>query len=91
MKSSTCTTPYQMIPFLLVDGQYMQVGVGFTPEMIQEMSHDAVRAELDNPNSATGKPMRAEIDNIIALLCKCTGGKGSACDIESIKTLTAKL
>ncbi len=83
--------PDQMIPFLLVDGQYMQVGAGFTPEMIHEMSHDAVRAELDNPNSATGKAMRAEIDNITALLCKSTGGKGSACDIDSVKTLTAKL
>jgi hypothetical protein len=69
----------------------MQVGAGFTPEMIQNMSHDAVRAELDNPNSAIGTAMRAEIDNITALLCKSTGGKGSACDTESVKALTAKL
>lgn len=82
--------PDQMIPFLLVDGQYMQVGAGFTPELIQEMSHDAVRTELDNPNSAIGKAMREEIDDISALLCKSTESKDGVCGTESVKTLTAK-
>lgn len=83
--------PDQMIPFLLVDGQYMQVGSGFSPELIQNMTHDSVRAELVKPGSAIGKAIQAEIDNITALLCKSTGGRGSACSTESVKTLTAKL
>ncbi|MEM3160356.1 MAG: DUF929 family protein [Nitrososphaera sp.] len=83
--------PDQMIPFLLVDGQYMQVGAGFSPEMIQNMSHEQVRAELDKPDSAIGKAIRAEIDNITALVCKSIGGKGQACGSESIKTLVEKL
>ncbi|MEM2139651.1 DUF929 family protein [Nitrososphaera sp.] len=83
--------PDQMIPFLLVDGQYMQVGAGFSPEMIQNMSHEQVRAELDKPDSAIGKAMRAEIDNITALVCKSIGGKGQACGSETIKALVEKL
>jgi thiol-disulfide isomerase/thioredoxin len=83
--------PDQMIPFLLVDGQYMQVGTGFSPELIQNMTHDKVKTELDNPNSQIGKAIRTEIDNITALLCKSTGGKGDACNADSIKTLTGKL
>lgn len=83
--------PDQMIPFLLVDGQYMQVGAGYSPELIQNMMHEKVRAELGNPNSAIGKAINAEIDNITALICKVTGGKGSACNSDSIKALTGKL
>ena len=83
--------PDQMIPFLLVDGQYMQVGAGFSPELIQNMSHEQVLTELEKPDSAIGKAIRAEIDNIIALVCKSIGGKSEACGSESIKTLVGKL
>ena len=83
--------PDQMIPFLLVDGQYMQVGAGFSPELIQNMSHEAVEEGLAKPGSPVNKAIQAEIDNITALLCKSTGGKGSSCNTESVKTLTAKL
>lgn len=83
--------PDQMIPFLLIDGQYMQVGAGFSPDLIQNMSHDQVQAELDRPDSAIGKAIRAEMDNITALVCKSIGGKGNACDSEPIKTLVRKL
>jgi hypothetical protein len=83
--------PDQMIPFLLVDGQYMQLGAGYSPELIQNMSHDKVKAELDNPHSSIGRAINAEINNIVALVCKATGVKGAACSSESIKSLTAKL
>ncbi|HVX02556.1 MAG TPA: DUF929 family protein [Nitrososphaera sp.] len=88
--------PDQMIPFLLVDGQYMQVGAGYSPELIQNMTHDKVEAELSNPNSAIGKAINVEIDNITALICKATGGRGkegekSACNSDSIRALVAKL
>jgi len=83
--------PDQMIPFLLVDGQYMQVGAGFSPELILNMSHEQVRAELDKLDSAIGKAIRAEIDNITALVCKSIAGKGDACGSESVKALVGKL
>ncbi len=83
--------PDQLIPFLLVDGQYMQVGAGFSPELIQNMSHEQVRTELDKPDSDIGKAVWAEIDNITALVCKSLGGKGQACGSDSVKALVGKL
>lgn len=83
--------PDQMIPFLLIDGQYIQVGAGFSPEPIQNMLHEQVRSELDKPDSAIGKAIRAEIDNITALVCKSIGEKNNVCGSESVKELVKKL
>jgi hypothetical protein len=83
--------PDQIIPFLLIDGQFMQVGSGYSPQLIAGMDHPKVRSELANPNSEIGKAMRGEIDNIVALVCKSTGGKTPLCNSESIKTLTNKI
>ena len=83
--------PDQMIPFLLIDGQYMQVGAGFSPELIQNMSHQQVHKEIDSPNSTIGKAIRAEIDNIAALVCKSVASKADVCNSESVRALAAKL
>jgi hypothetical protein len=83
--------PDQMIPFLLLDGQYMQVGAGFSPELIQNMSHEQVQTELGKPDSALGKAIQAEIDNITALVCKSTGGTEEACSSDHVKELVGKL
>ena len=83
--------PDQIIPFLLVDGQFMQVGAGYSPKLIEAMDHHRVRAELQNPNSEVGKAIREEIDNITALVCKSIGGKTAACENEKIRNLTAKI
>jgi len=83
--------PDQIIPFLLVDGQFMQVGAGYSPKLIEGMDHSAVRSELHNPSSEIGKAVREEIDNITALVCKSIGGKTESCAEEKIKSLTAKI
>lgn len=83
--------PDQIIPFLLVDGQFMQVGAGYSPQILEGMDHAKVRAELDNPASPVGKAMKAEIDNITALVCKSIGGRAPACSSENIKSLVAKI
>lgn len=83
--------PDQIIPFLLVDGRFMQVGAGYSPQLIENMSHEAVRAELNKPDSAIGKAMRAEIDNITALICHSIAGKGPSCTEESVKSLVSKI
>lgn len=83
--------PDQMIPFLLVDGQYMQVGAGFSPELIQNMSHEEVQSELGKKESSLGKAIRGEIDNICALICKSIGGKSEVCNSYSVKMLMEKL
>lgn len=83
--------PDQIIPFLLVDGQFMQVGSGYSPQILEGMDHAKVKAELGNPASPVGKAMQAEIDNIAALICKSIGGKAGACNSENIKSLVAKI
>jgi hypothetical protein len=83
--------PDQIIPFLLVDGQFMQVGAGYSPKMIEGMDHSRVRSELENPNSEVGKAIREEIDNITALICKSIGGKSPICKKEKISGLSAKI
>jgi hypothetical protein len=83
--------PDQIIPFLLVDGQFMQVGTGYSPQILEGMDHAKVRAELANAASPVGKAITAEIDNITALVCKSIGGKAGACNSDSIKSLVAKI
>ena len=83
--------PDQIIPFLLVDGQFMQVGAGYGPQILEGMDHAEVKAELANPVSPVGKEMKAEIDNITALICKSIGGKAAACNSENIKSLAGKI
>jgi thiol-disulfide isomerase/thioredoxin len=83
--------PDQIIPFLLIDGQFMQVGTGYSPQILEGMDHAKVRAELANPASPVGRAIRVEIDNITALVCKSIGGKASACSSDSIKNLVAKI
>jgi hypothetical protein len=83
--------PDQIIPFLLVDGQFMQVGAGYSPQILEGMDHAKVRAELGNSISPVGKALKAEIDNISALICKSIGGRASSCNSENIKSLVAKI
>ena len=83
--------PDQIIPVLLIDGQFMQVGSGYSPQILEGMDHARVKAELANPNSAAGKAMRAEIDNITALICKSIGGRAGACNSENVKSQAAKI
>jgi thiol-disulfide isomerase/thioredoxin len=83
--------PDQIIPFLLIDGQFMQVGTGYSPQILERMDHARVRAELANPASPVGKAIKAEIDNITALICKSIGGKAGACSSENIKSLVGKI
>ena len=83
--------PDQIIPFLLIDGQFMQVGAGYSPQILEGLDHAKVNAELTNPASVVGKAMKAEIDNITALVCKSIGGKASGCNSENIKSLVARI
>lgn len=83
--------PDHIIPFLLIDGQFMQVGAGYSPHILEGINHAKVNAELVNPASAISKAMNAEIDNITALICKSIVGKADACSSENIKNLVAKI
>jgi thiol-disulfide isomerase/thioredoxin len=82
--------PDQIIPFLLIDGQFIQVGSGYSPKLLDGMDHEKVKVGLANPNSQLGRAMREEIDNITAPICKSIGGKAEICDSPEVKNLLAK-
>ena len=48
--------PDRIIPFLLIDGQFMQGGSGYTPQLLEGMNHAKVKEEVQNPASTLGKP-----------------------------------
>lgn len=71
--------PDNMIPFLLIDGQYMRFGSGIKPELLQNIDHDTVRNEISLENSEIGKMIREETKNITTLICKCVSDKSDIC------------
>ncbi|HZT35462.1 MAG TPA: DUF929 family protein [Nitrososphaera sp.] len=83
--------PDQVIPFLLVDGQFLQVGAGYSPQLLAGLDHKALRAQLQDPASVAGNAIKAEANNIAALICKSIGSKAPGCAEQSIKTIVAKL
>lgn len=83
--------PDQIIPFLLIDGQFMQVGSGYSPQLLEGMNHAKLKAEIQNPASSVGKAIKAEADNITALICKSIAGKANVCTSEDINTLADKI
>jgi hypothetical protein len=83
--------PDQIIPFLLIDGQFMQVGSGYSPQLLEGMNHAMVKEEVQNLESRVGKAIKTEADNITALICKSIGGKANVCNIEDVKSLADKI
>ena len=83
--------PDQIIPFFLIDGQFMQVGSGYSPQLLEGMDHTKVKAEVENPDSSLGKAIKTETDNITALICKTIAGRANVCTLEGIKRLTEKI
>src|SRR5262245_36376695 len=82
--------PDQIIPFLLIDGQFMQVGAGYSPRILEGMDHERVKTEIADPFSQIGKAIMAEVDNITALVCKSIAGKGKICRSENVMNLIKK-
>ncbi|HEX2014774.1 MAG TPA: hypothetical protein VLA68_06065, partial [Nitrososphaera sp.] len=83
--------PDQIIPFLLIDGQFMQVGSGYSPQLLEGLDHAKVKHELATPGSKVGQAITDEINNITALVCKSIGRKSEACQADNIKKLAAKV
>jgi len=83
--------PDQIIPFLLIDGQFMQVGSGYNPRLLEGINHTQVKSEVENPASPIGKAIRTEADNITALICKGIGGRADVCTTGEIKMMTQKI
>ena len=67
--------PDRIIPFLLIDGPFMQGGSGYTPQLLEGMNHAKVKEEVQNPASTLGKAIKTQADSITALICKSINGK----------------
>lgn len=79
--------PDQIIPFLLIDGQFMQVGAGYSPKLFEGMDHAKATVETENRDSPLGRAIKMEADNITALMCKSVSMKSKICNSEEIQTL----
>lgn len=69
----------------------MQVGSGYSPQLLEGMNHTKVKEEVQNRASTVGKAIKTEADNITALICKSIGGKANICNIEDVKSLADKI
>ena len=75
----------------MIDGQFVQVGPGYSPQLLEGLTHDQIRGELQKTDSSVGKAIRTEIDTISALICKVIGKKATCCDSEIVKNLISKI
>lgn len=69
----------------------MQVGSGYSPQLMEGMNHAKVKEEVQNPVSTVGKAIKTEADNITALICKSIGDNANVCNIEDVKSLADKI
>ncbi|MGE5782599.1 MAG: hypothetical protein ACM31J_07040 [Nitrososphaerales archaeon] len=43
--------PDHLIPFLLIDGQFMQFGTGINPESLEKLNDEEIRKMISDENS----------------------------------------
>jgi hypothetical protein len=83
--------PDQIIPFLLIDGQFMQVGSGYSPQLLEGMDHTKVMTEIENSASLLGNAIKTETDNITAFICESIGRRANICNSQDNKRLTEQI
>jgi len=81
--------PDQIVPFTLVDGQFMQAGTGYSPKLLEGLNHMKVREQILDPQSALGSSIKTEANFITALICFVLRNTmiPSTCNEDHIKVL----
>jgi hypothetical protein len=69
----------------------MQVGSGYSPQILEGMNRAKVKEEVQNPASTVGRAIKIEANNITALICKSIGDKANVCNTEAVKSLADKI
>jgi hypothetical protein len=69
----------------------MQVGSGYSPQLLEGMNYAKLKAEVENLASSVSKAIKTEADNITALMCKSIGVKANVCNSEDVKMLADKI
>lgn len=82
------------VPFLFMNGQYVQLSSGYSPGLLSGKTYDQVKADVDsnNANVAYVAAINKEADIITAYLCKATGNKPeNVCNDPKIAGLVAQV
>lgn len=74
--------PDQIIPFLLIDGQFMQAGTGINPNLLQNLTHVDIYREIEKNNSEVRKAIENETNRIAALICKALNNNDEVCNMN---------
>jgi hypothetical protein len=84
--------PDQIIPFTLIDGQFMQAGCGYSPKLFEGLDHDKVREQILDPPSALGSSIKNETAFLTALMCSTLKNYAEGvCSENNIKELIKQL
>jgi hypothetical protein len=63
-------------PFVFINGEYTQIGPGYSPKLIDDKSFDDVYTQLmSGQQTDATKAIQAEAANITKLICSATGGQ----------------
>lgn len=84
--------PDHIIPFTLVDGQFMQVGCGYSPKLFEALDHKKVREQLLDRISTLGSAIKNEADYLSTMICYALKNKAEGVCTESrIKNLLKQI
>jgi hypothetical protein len=63
-------------PFLMINGQYVQFGSGFSPAVVDGLEFETLRRQLESREETDAtRAITAEADLITKYLCHSTGGQ----------------
>lgn len=80
------------IPFLYLDGEYMQAGAPFSPGLLKGLSWKAVAEELKNQKSPLRHTVMGVTNLYTAAICKLTGGlPAQVCTAKAVVSAAARL
>ena len=66
-------------PFMYINGEYTQIGPGYSPKLIDDKSFDDLYNELmSGQKTDATDAINAEAANITKLICSATGGQPEA-------------
>lgn len=90
------TKPYTQypgsIPFLYLDGKYLEIGSPFSPKSLQGLDWEEIAARLESGDNPVWQDIMAEADLMTAALCKVTQGKPvDACTSPAIEAAAGHL
>jgi len=82
------------VPFLFVNGKYVQLSSGYSPGLLSGKTYDQVKADVDsnNANVAYVAAINKEADILTAYLCKATNNQPSnVCNDPKIAQLVTQV